>query len=59
MLQRSNKLHSRGQEKMPEHITSCWDRGSQWQTRCAPLPLWFSGWCFPEMEVDCWRFITH
>ena len=19
---------------------------------------WFSGWCFPEMEVDCWRFIT-
>ena len=24
-----------------------------------PSPLWFSGWCFPEMEVDCWRFITH
>src|SRR2546423_14707379 len=21
-----------------------------------PSPLWFSGWCFPEMEVDCWRF---
>ena len=19
-------------------------------------PLWFSGCCFPEMEVDCWRF---
>jgi hypothetical protein len=23
-----------------------------------PSPLWFSGWGFPEMEVDCWRFIT-
>jgi hypothetical protein len=21
--------------------------------------LWFSGWGFPEMEGDCWRFITH
>ena len=19
-------------------------------------PLWFSGWGFPKMEVDCWRF---
>jgi putative ABC transport system substrate-binding protein len=19
---------------------------------------WFSGWSFPEMEVDCWWFIT-
>ena len=24
-----------------------------------PLPLAFSGWCFPEMEVDCRWFITH
>ena len=24
-----------------------------------PSPLWFSRWGFPEMEVDCWRFITH
>ena len=23
-----------------------------------PAPHWFSGWCFPEMEVDCWWFIT-
>jgi predicted phage-related endonuclease len=23
-----------------------------------PWSFSFSGWCFPEMEVDCWRFIT-
>jgi hypothetical protein len=27
--------------------------------RCAPLPLVVLGVVFPEMEVDCWRFITH
>ena len=26
--------------------------------RLLPSPLWFSGWCFPEMEVHSWRFIT-
>jgi hypothetical protein len=25
---------------------------------CAPTFIEFSGWSFPEMEVDCWRFIT-
>ena len=24
-----------------------------------PSPLWFSGWSFLGMEVDCRRFITH
>ena len=33
------------------------------QDRCRalgvfPSPLWFSGWCFPKMEVDCWRFMV-
>jgi hypothetical protein len=23
-----------------------------------PSPLWLSGWCFPKMEVDCWRFMV-
>ena len=33
------------------------DRGTRRPLGVLPSPLWFSGWWFPEMEVDCWRFI--
>ena len=28
-------------------------------SHAATVTYVFSGWCFPEMEVDCWWFITH